>query len=312
MPFGSCVIIGTNGDVPKGFHQPKGFLQKTTRPKDGFQFFPSDIRDTDTAKRYKSYHSRPGNKAFAVSTSGASGWVVETTDLEDAIKLPMENCQKRNRENTKPCIVVDTNGEILTARMKFSDTSLGKQAVYPALPTELQTTFDEKTYTKYKRLYGHKAVATTPEGRLYYTYKHTTAEFAKRETLDHCKKRSRTKCQLIMVDNNIVASGKAKEVKAATKPWHGRYEVDLSNEPEMASDSNIKAMLPAFVLSANGIRLYFGNAGSSVTPYQVSGNKVTFEIKGRTVTATFGNEFDFFVLNDSTEKYIKVNQNGSN
>lgn len=313
MPYGSCVIIDTNGEVPNGFHQPKGFLQKTTRPKDGFQYFPSDIRDTDTAQRYKTYLNRPGNKAFAVSTSGASGWVVETTDLEDAIKLAMENCQKRNREKSKPCIVVDTNGEILAAKLKFSDTTLGKQAIYPVLPTELQTTFDEKTYTKYKRLHGHKAVATTPEGRLYYTYKHTTAEFAKRETLDHCEKRSQTKCQLIMVDNNIVTSENAKQVKAATKPWHGRYEVDLSNEPEIASNPLLKSMMPIFVLSPDQLQIELGGDVGKAVAYEVNGKKLTFKSKQKTVTGVFGDNYEFFILDsESKPKYIKVDQRETN
>ncbi len=305
---GKCTIIDTDGKATGGMHRPEGFMQKTQKPSGGFEFFPADIRDIRLADRYKSYLGNNGNKAFAVSTSGVSAWAVEMTSLDAAKKQAIERCNKRNTAKDKPCKVVDANGKILTAKLKFSEMSVNKQATYPELPSEVRVNLDDKTYQKYKSLSGHKAVASTPKGDVYYVSGLTTAEFAQFETQRNCEKKTKTKCQMLLVDNELIYKRKTSQAKAEKKSWHGRYEVDLSNEPELAAKPGVKSVMPSIVLEGDQLHMEVGGNVVAVSNYKIKGKKLSFEIQGKPVNAEFGDKFDSFVLDSGNKpKYVKAN-----
>ncbi len=309
---GKCDIIDKNGVLKVGYFESIGFMQKTVIPKNGFQFFPKAIVSIDQADLYKStYLTALGNKAYAASLSGANGWFSETTTVEEAKKIALKTCQNYNTDKSQPCNIVDINGKIITDKLDFSEIYLSPDIKFPDMTSELSEIIDLGVYKNFRKIKGHKALAIASTGFRHVIGMMTSAEHAERAAIKACNDSSGEQCKMVFLDKKIVyvVPNKKDDVvvtSGVVKPWHGKYIVDLSENPELVSKKNT---MPVFLFTEKNAIITVADKIVLKTTYFENNSLLTIKYQDKYKTGTFSNNYKTLILGGQFKnQYVKVEE----
>ena len=198
-----CKIINRAGKSLVKTHRTEGFMSRYSEP-DGF---PVSINTLKTLNSYKNeYLPKPGNKAFAVSKSGAWAFMTGYVSKDEVVKRVIARCQSHNkRKKDSPCRLVDVNNQVVTELLpwknlitSFDDYPTYEQGHWP-------NNFLREDYQQYKRLEGVKALALSESGAWNWSHGFTNKRSAINRALKNCDRLHDTvkACKIIMINNEL-------------------------------------------------------------------------------------------------------------
>lgn len=263
------------------------------------QYLPIDVVDFQQYNTYQTYLKKEAkHTVFVVSENmqpgSGYGWA---NTIEEATKYAKDACKERFRWD---CVVVSVDRKITSKKRRVPE-NIKQPATIAALniddqPAEIKKLFTGYPFTNmYTKNKSHKAFAVNNFGATGQGHGkgYITEDIAKEKAIYHCTlsatRRSTPKskqqpCHVVAVNERLLTDNikkvlaqtetlNAADIGSATKAWHGKYNLDLS---EMVALMGVNEGEKIYYLFGDaGFQIKRGNHVIASGKYKKSGRKIS-------------------------------------
>lgn len=199
-----CKVISRGGKVQTELQDSTGFLKVFPIRDD----FPGQIKRWKTVDKYRTkYLPLVGNKAFAMSESGAWAYLSGYVNRETVVNEALKRCEKNNKDSRNPCKILDVNNHVNGPVISFSSQQMVFDQYPVDVPKHWVKSFMAQDMRKYQALSGNKAIAMSKSGGWNWAHGYTTSEAAESKALAACERTHDTQhaCIVVMVNEVLVS-----------------------------------------------------------------------------------------------------------